>query len=389
MADNQTASPGSRKIRVLSVTKSTGGLASYNYELCKRLDRDKFELEVLCLSENNEAYAARMRNLGVTAHTLGMNRYAIDPMGDFRLLRQLVRLIRERRYDVVIGHGSKAGFLVRIAERLTGVPAVYALATLSFVPRIHGRKAYIYRLLERVGSMLGGHIATVAYANREQLIKYNIIPADRITVIHNCIDVEHFNGAGDAVEGKQFLGLDPNRPVVGWAARFMKQKAPLDFVRALPPLIAAVPDVQIFIAGEGELVDEVDALIKEYQIEGQVRRVGWQSDVLKMLKGFDVYVLSSHWEGLPLSVLESMAMGTATVATAVDGTPEVIEHGKTGYLVEPGNHAQLAALIADLLHHPEKRQQIASAGQQHIRQNFHLPKMIAEWDDLLSRLAKR
>jgi glycosyltransferase involved in cell wall biosynthesis len=375
-----------KRLRVLSVTKSTGGLAFYNRDLCKRLDRDKFDMHVLCLSENNEKYAAEMRALGVTAYTMEMNRYAIDFLGDFRLARQLIKLVREGNFDVIIGHGSKAGFLVRLAERMTGVPAIYALATMSFVPRIHGKKAYAYRIIEKFGSLLGGHIATVAYSNKDQLLKYGIAPADRVTVIQNCIDLDRFNGAGDPMKAKESLKLDPNRPVVGWAARFMPQKAPLDFIRAAAKVVASVPDVQIFMAGEGEFAPEVDAFIKEHKLQNNVTRAIWQADVVLMLKAFDIYVSSSHWEGLPLSVLEAMAMGCATVATAVDGTREVIEHGKTGYLVEAGAIDDLAHHIIDLLNNPAQRRQIAAAGQQHIRSHFGIQKMINEWEALLEKV---
>lgn len=376
-----------KRLRVLSVTKSTGGLAFYNRDLCKRLDRDKFDMHVLCLSENNEKYAAEMRELGVTAYTMEMNRYAIDVFGDLRLARQLIKLVREGNFDVVIGHGSKAGFLVRLAERLTGVPAIYALATMSFVPRIHGKKAYVYRIIEKFGSLLGGHIATVAYSNKDQLLKYGIAPADRVTVIQNCIDLDRFNGAGDPMKAKEALNLDPNRPVVGWAARFMPQKAPLDFIRAAAKVVASVPDVQIFMAGEGEFAPEVDAFIKEHKLRNNVTRAAWQADVVQMLKAFDIYVSSSHWEGLPLSVLEAMAMGCATVATAVDGTKEVIEHGKTGYLVEAGAVDDMAHHIIDLLNDSNTRRQIAAAGQQHIRSHFGIQKMINEWEALLTKIA--
>lgn len=376
-----------KRLRVLSVTKSTGGLAFYNRDLCKRLDRDKFDMHVLCLSENNEKYAAEMRELGVTAYTMEMNRYAIDIFGDLRLARQLIKLVREGNFDVVIGHGSKAGFLVRLAERLTGVPAIYALATMSFVPRIHGKKAYVYRIIEKFGSLLGGHIATVAYSNKDQLLKYGIAPADRVTVIQNCIDLDRFNGAGDPMKAKEALNLDPNRPVVGWAARFMPQKAPLDFIRAAAKVVASVPDVQIFMAGEGEFAPEVDAFIKEHKLRNNVTRAAWQADVVQMLKAFDIYVSSSHWEGLPLSVLEAMAMGCATVATAVDGTKEVIDHGKTGYLVEAGAVDDMAHHIIDLLNDSNTRRQIATAGQQHIRSHFGIQKMINEWEALLTKIA--
>jgi L-malate glycosyltransferase len=376
-------------IKVLSVTKSTGGLAHYNTTLCKGLNRDLFDVHVVCLSENNQRYAEELRAMGIGATPMEMNRYKIDVTSDLRLARQLTRFIRAGGYDVVIGHGSKAGFLVRLAERFSGIPSIYALANLSFVPRIQGKKAYVYRALEILGSRLGGHVVTVAYSTRDEVIKYKIAGENRVTAIHTGIDLKRFNGEGDPAAAKQKLNLDPARPVVGWAQRLMPQKAPLDFVRAAAEIIREVPAVQIFMAGEGELAEEVDALIRELKLEKNFVRAPWQSDVTGMLKAFDVYALSSHWEGLPLSLLEAMAMGCASVSTDVDGNKEVIEHAKSGFLVGAGDVDKLAAYVIDLLQDDDLRQKIGTAGQERVRQHFDVQKMIREWEALLTQVAKK
>lgn len=377
-----------KKIRLVVVTKSTGGLAHYNTEMCKRLDRDRFDIHVICLSDNNEAYAAELRELGVSASTMAMNRYAISVTSDWRLAQQLTQYIRDNNFDVMIGHGSKAGFLVRWVERRTGIKAIYALASMSFVPRIHGNKAHVYKQLERFGSMLGGHIVTVAYSTRDELIENKITTPDRATAIHTGIDLVKFGEPLDREEACKRLNLDPSRLVVGWAARLMPQKGPLDFVRACKRIVEAVPDVQIFMAGEGELADDVQKLIDEYKIGDNMIRAGWQTDVPAMLSAFDVYVLSSFWEGLPLSLLEAMAMKRASVATAVDGSREVIQHGIDGFLVEAGNDTEIAEHVVKLLQDDQLRYKMAQAARERVETAFHVDKMIKEWEDLIVDVAQ-
>ncbi|MBC8098846.1 MAG: glycosyltransferase family 4 protein [Armatimonadetes bacterium] len=371
------------RIRVLSVTKSTGGLMHYNTALVKRMNQTRFDVHVVCLSESNERYAEELRALGVGATPMEMERYAISIAGDFRLANQLVRFIREQKFDVVIGHGSKAGFLVRWAERQTGVPSVYALATLAIATRIHGQKAQVYKLLERFGAALGGSIVTVAHSTRNELIANGIIAPERVTAILTGIDLEKFSNRTERDAACRALGLDPTRPVVGWAARLAPQKAPLDFVRAAVEIIRAVPSVQIYMAGEGELSAQTDALIAELGLQSNIIRASWQTDVPKMLSAFDIYVLSSHWEGLPLSVLEAMAMGCATVATSVDGTPEVIEHGVNGYMMAAGDTASLAQHVITLLQDPLHRRQVAEAGRQRVETHFAADRMVREWEAYL------
>lgn len=380
---------GRSTLRVLSVTKSTGGLAVYNTRLVRSLQENGFEVSVLCLSEGNGQYAEELRGYGIEAYTMDMERYAISVAADLRLARQMTRFVRENRFDVVIGHGSKAGFLVRLIERMTHVPAVYALASMSFVPRIHGRKAYLYRELERFATLWGGHIVVLANSIRDELIRQRIAPASRITTIYTGIDTEQFSNPLDRTEACRIIGVDPARPVVGWAQRLMPQKAPLDYVRAAAEVVKAVPDAQFYLAGSGQLESEVDDEIKRLKLQDHVVRAAWQSNVHAMLSAFDVYVLSSHWEGLPLSLLEAMSMGLPSVVTAVDGNVDVVEDGKSGLLVPPKDPQVLAQGITTLLQAPSLRQAMGQAARERIVEAFNIDRMTQEWAELLWVLADK
>jgi L-malate glycosyltransferase len=380
---------GRDTLRVLSVTKSTGGLAIYNTRLVRKLQEHGFEVSVLCLSENNEQYAEELRGYGLEAYTMDMERYSISVTSDLRLARQMTRFVREHQFDVVIGHGSKAGFLVRLIERMTHIPAVYALASMSFVPRIHGKKAYIYRELERFATLWGGHIVVLAESIRQELIKQRIAPANRITTIYTGIDTEEFSKPLDRAEACRIIGLDPNRPVVGWAQRLMPQKAPLDYLRAAAEVIKEVPDAQFYLAGSGQLESEVHEEIKRLKLQDHIVRAAWQSNVHAMLSAFDIYVLSSHWEGLPLSLLEAMSMGLPSVVTAVDGNIDVIEDGISGLLIPAKDTQRLAQNITRLLCDETLRNQMGEAARQRIIDAFNIDRMAQEWSELLWVLASR
>lgn len=375
------------RVRVLSVTKSTGGLAQYNLRLCTHLDPARFEVSTVCLSEGNAAYAEQLRAQGITAVTMDMERYSISVASDVRLAGQLYRYLRHNRVDVVIGHGTKAGFLVRLVGRLAGVPAVYRLASMAFVPRIQGRSAYLYREFERLAAAWHGHIVTVAEATRDELIRQRIARAEAVTVIHTGIDLKRFSRTRSREDACRALGLDPARPVVGWAGRLVAQKAPQDFLRAAQRIAAAVPDVQIYMAGDGPLADEVQRMIVDLSLEKTITRAPWQTDVPAMLAAFDVYALSSLWEGLPQSLLEAMALECASVATAVDGSAEVIREGVDGFLVPAGDDAQMAERVIRLLQDPALRERIRRAARQRIEEHFAAERMVAQWEALLTRIA--
>ncbi|MCZ7545302.1 MAG: glycosyltransferase [Anaerolineae bacterium] len=205
----------SRRVRVLSVTKSTGGLAHYNTRLCARLDPATFDVHVVCLSEDNAAYAAALAAQGIAATPMAMDRYRINPASDFRLAWRLLQHVRQARYDVIVGHGAKAGFLVRLVGRLTGAPAIYTLHSTPFLERVQGRKAALYRPLERFAARLGGHIVTITHAMRDELVRCRIVAPDRVTVIHTGIVLSDFDAPPPHAAACAALGLDPARPVVG------------------------------------------------------------------------------------------------------------------------------------------------------------------------------
>ena len=116
-------------ISILALTKSTGGLSFYNHRLLKGLAEKGITSTTICLSDNGPEYAAELQASGLAAEVMPMERYAIDPRGDLKLLRHIVRRVRDLRPDVIVMHGAKAGFLGRAAGRITGVPAVYRQAS--------------------------------------------------------------------------------------------------------------------------------------------------------------------------------------------------------------------------------------------------------------------
>ncbi len=372
-----------KRTRVLFMTKSTGGLAHYNTTLVKGINQDEFDIHVLCLSENNENYAAYMRELGAKATTLDMERYAINPLADLRLMREIYKFIKQENFDVILAHGSKAGFIGRLVGRLTRTPAIFCLASMSFVPRIQGRKAYLYRILEYIASLAGGHIVVLSKSTRDELLRLRISDEEHTSIIYTGIDLERFKPSHSRAEACEALGLDPERPVCGWAARFAPQKDPLNFVRIAAQVVAQVPNVQIFMAGEGDLRAEAEALAAELGVADHILFAAWQEDVPLMLSAFDVYVLNSRWEGLPLSLLEAMAMQRACVATAVDGTKEVIQHDIDGFLVEPGAIEATAQYISTLLQDKERRNNVGERARQRVEALFGLQGMIDNWEALL------
>ncbi len=142
---------------------------------------------------------------------------------------------------------------------------------------------------------------------------------------------------------------------------FKPQKAPLEFIEAAARIAEGMPEVYFIMAGDGPLRGEAQTRAAELGLADRVIFCGWWDDVPGLLAATTVSVLSSHHEGLPCSVVESLAAGVPVVATAVDGTPEVIRPGVNGELVAPGDPAGLAAAVLAILINDERRQSMAAA----------------------------
>jgi len=376
-------------LRVLSLTKSTGGLAQFNRALLSELAHEGVESWTLCLSENGEDYAATLRARGLGAEALSMNRYAIDPAGDLRLFRRVLAIVRERRPDVILSHGAKPGFLARAAGRMAGAPAVYRMASLPFIRRVQGGKAPLYWALEVGARAFGGHVVALTEGARETALKWRVAAPARISVIHTGVDVARFRDQGRRDATLAGFGLDPARPVVGWLGRFEPQKAPGDFAAALAIVARAHPAMQALVAGEGALRDDFAARIAAAGLGDRVTILPWQSDTPRLLEALDVFALSSLWEGLPITLLEAMACGAAPVATAVDGSAEAIVDGESGLLVPPGDPQAMAAAIGRLLDDPALRARLSVGARARVEAHFEKRRWLAQWRLLLERLAAR
>lgn len=372
-------------VRILGVTKSTGGVAVYNRTLIEHLRDRGYGVGVLCLSEGNESYARALAARGIPTRTMGMARYSIAPVSDLRLAIRLVRHLRRHPVDLILAHGAKAGFLCRLAGRLSGIPVIYVMHSMPFLRRVQGRRAIGYRQLERIGSLLGGHIVAISGSMRDELRRRRIAPVSGVTVIQTGIDPAKLEPLHDRAAARRALGLEVHRPVIGWAGRLNPQKAPLDFVRAAELVARSVPNVQFYMAGEGPLAGDVLALADRVGLGKQLIVGGWQNDVAAMFSAFDIYCATSRWEGLPLTLLEAMTAQRAVVATAVDGVIEVIRDGVEGYLVDVADHRSMARRIEPLLLDEARRAELGRAAKARVAACFTVERMMESWEDLIDR----
>ena len=306
----------------------------------------------------------------------------VAPASDLKALAALRRAIRAFGPQLVHTHSSKAGVLGRLAARLEHVPVVvHTVHGFGFTPLQSPLKRAAFLAAERIAARWTDHFVAVSRVNSERGVELGLWPRERVSVVRAGVGLDHFRASGNAPAARARLGLSSVVPVVTQIGNFKPQKAPLDFVRAAALIAQRLPEARFVMIGEGPLRGAAEALARELGIADRVLFPGWWDDVPGLLAATAVSVLSSRHEGLPCAVVESLAAGVPVVATAVDGTPEVIRPGVNGELVPPGDPEALARAVADLLDDDERRARMAAAATEGL-DDFDLDHMVRDLEEL-------
>lgn len=237
--------------------------------------------------------------------------------------------------------------------------------------------------MDRLAGRFVTHYIAVSQAIAGYLTAEKRLPRQKITVIQNGCDVSFFHPAHAVPAGlRASLGFSETDPVLVVAARLEPQKGHRFLLQAMPQVLRDVQDVKVVCIGDGQLRQELAELNISLGLERVVHFVGHQSNVRDWLALADFTVLPSLYEGLPLTALESLAAGRTIVATAVDGTPEVVVHGKTGLTVPPANVERLGDAIRQLLMQPCVRQKLAAEGRRWVEDHFSQDEQVRQTADL-------
>ena len=315
------------------------------------------EFDVTVAAHGSGPLRDAARAAGVPFVHLEHMRRAISPWQDVLALRELVRLCRRLRPDIVHAHSSKAGALGRLAAALARVPVrIFTVHGWSFAA-YSGLPGRLYLWVERRLRRVTTAVVCVAAASRDVGVAARACRAEHTLVIHNAVDVTAFAAPGR---------LDGTPRVVS-VGRFA---FPKDFATLVEALAATRADYRAAFVGEGPLLPEVAAAILERGLTGRIDLLGNRGDVPDLLASADIFVLSSRSEGFPVSILEAMAAGLPVVATNVGGVAESVVDGETGLLVPPGDPDALAAALDRLLTDSALRLRLGTAGRERAHRYF-------------------
>ena len=356
-------------IRLLFVLTSPvrGGVEEVVLALLRRLDPGEFRLGLAAPQRLLDAFAPDLAGVRVEAEAV-----AVERPRDQAGLRRLSRFMRRFAPDVVNPH----------LFRTTAIAAPLARwHRARVVETYHGREGWrggvAAFLPDRLLSRFVDRVIAVSEAARTFLIRGKGYAAGKITVVPNGRDLSVFR-PGAAREGaRKELGLDRAVPLVGVVGRLEEQKGHGYLLEAWPAVVGEFPDARLLLVGDGSLRDALEARARALGVADSLIFAGFRSDVPRFLDAMDVVCLPSLYEGMPLTAIEGSAMARPVVATAVDGTPEVVRDGRTGRLVPPADPAALGRALGDLLRDPDAARQLGQAGRDWVLSHFDLDRQVA------------
>jgi len=282
---------------------------------------------------------------------------------------RLSRLINRLRPDIVHAHDPHGVAMAALGLSMsTAQPAAPLVASrrVDFHLKRHSFSQWKYR---QVACFIAASDAIA------EILAGDGVSGSKIVTVHEGIDVDRIANVPPASVHAE-LFLPTHAPLVGNIGALVPHKGQRHFIDAAALVVREVPDARFVILGEGELRETLEHQVKHLHLERHVFLPGFRADVIALLKGFDVFVMSSETEGLGTSILDAMACGKPVVGTRAGGIPEVVDDGVTGSIVPTHDAKAMADAVVQLLRDPDRRASMGAAGLARVREHFTLEQMV-------------
>jgi glycosyltransferase involved in cell wall biosynthesis len=324
------------------------------------------DLEVSAVLFNEGYLASKLRGLRVKTEVIPESRH--NPLSIFR---QLVDYFKRQEIDIIHTHKHKDNVLGVLASLHQGIRG--RVRTVHGSPEpfagFEAAKMSMYESIDNCANRwLVDRILAVSADLQAQLIKR--FGAEKVTCIHNAIDVDQIRVTRPTTEMRRELNLGEQDFVIGTMGRLVPVKGLDCFLRAAQIIHRQRPNVKFIIAGDGPLKSSLQSMARQYGLDPNVLFLGHRNDSYNILRLMDLFVLPSSSEGIPMVLLEALALARPVVASRVGGIPEVVEHGVNGLLVPPGNDDELACTCVAVMENCQFARALGAAGRKRVETQF-------------------
>lgn len=370
-----------QKIRVAYIITQLelGGAQKHLLSLLERLDSKRFHSILLTSAEPGPLTSYAKELLGDRLIEIDSLKREVNPMLDIKAGWEIFSVLQTHPVDLVHTHSSKAGILGRWGAHRAGIKnIVHTVHGFGFTPARPLWERRLYIGMERRAAAVTSRIVAVSNAAIEEGCRWNIGIRSQYEWIPCGIESKEFE--------MQELKIPSSNPLVTMIACFKPQKSPLDFVRAAAKVAPDFPQARFFMVGDGVLRSQIEKERERLNLREKLTLAGWRRDIPAILAASQVVVLTSRWEGLPLTLLEAMASRKPIVATAVGGTPEIVRDGENGFLSPAGDVEAIARSIRRLLENPDLAAAMGEYGRKRLSADYEVTETVKRLENLYEEL---
>jgi glycosyltransferase involved in cell wall biosynthesis len=375
-----------KKIKVcIIITKlELGGAQKVATDLCQKLDKTKFETFMICglggILDDETANKIKVYFVKDLIREL-------NPIKDFKAGLEIYKILKKEKPDIVHTHSSKAGILGRLTTFTTGIKnIIHTIHGFPFNDTQSFFKKNLYITLEKFCAKISKIIIPVSTENIKKGLSYNIGKEIQYRYIRPGIDVESFKNFKNIPSLKKELNLKDNNIIVSTIGPFKPQKNLTDFINVANIIVTKNSNYKFIITGDGVERKKLGNLIEKYNIKNNVYLLGWRRDISNILNSSDFFVMTSLWEGLPISTIEAMSCGLVPIVNDVDGQREIIKNGENGFLIKPYDIKETADKILFLASNPKIKSEMGLKAKQTIDETFSIDHMIKQHENVYLEL---
>ncbi|MFT3980376.1 MAG: glycosyltransferase family 4 protein [Ferruginibacter sp.] len=375
--------PTNQKIRVLECIRQgqIGGGESHLLSLVENLDKTIYEPVVLSFTDG--PMIDRLKQLQVPVHIIPSTK----PF-DVTVWKKVKQWMQEQDIDLVHAHGTRANSNVFRAAKSLQKPLVYTIHGWSF----HVDQPFLIKKIRVAGEnfLVSRSDLNISVSVSNQQTGKDTLRKFNSVVINNGIDENKFNADGVYPDLRKELGIPADAVLSLFVARFTNHKQPLTLIKAFKKALESNPGLYLLMVGDGDQKQEALQIVNEAGLAGRILFQPFRQDVPAVLAAADIFILPSLWEGLPIGLLEAMSMGKAIIASNVDGTTDIIEHSKNGYLIELDDmEEKLPAAILSMSADADRRQQLGRQARETVKHNFNAASMTRQIENEYQKLLNK
>lgn len=373
-----------KKIKIVHILQSAGGVAEYLKDFLNNINSISYENMVIASNDYREK--EEIIHKAEKIFFLEMVR-EIAVKKDLKAVKEIRKILKKEKPDIVYLHSSKAGALGRIALLFNRkIKIIYNAHGWYFNADI-GKKKVLYQIIEKILAYRANKIIAISKSEYDSALEKHITSKNKLILIENGIDIEKYKDYEKYRESmrKQYK-IEKDATVVGIVGRISEQKDPLTTIRAAAKIINENRKIYFMFVGNGNLEEKVRQYAKEQKISDNIIITGWVNNVKSYISTFDIALLPSKWEGFGLAILEYMICKKPIITTKVGGIADILNKEDSAFFIQKEEDNKIVNHINYIINHDKDILKLVEKNYQDCCKRFSIQHLVYSHEQVFKEL---